>query len=302
MYAPFSLADGLAATALHLPPGLVEPAAWWRAVAAAERLGNGWSWAMVELHADDPGRVDLLACAAARDAGAGPPELDAWRRGEGVLAAVGQVWCEWDHARVDRPPLCWWGVDPSFFGGGGLSAGGQAALTRAVLEREAPLHPADAEAVDAVAHALDGRGALLGAGRLAARGEDAVRLFLRVSRPAVGPMLAAAGWPGPVALAARRAEAAAPPFTPAYLQLELRRGLTAYLGVEPRQTEPGGADGGWRARWLASLDPTGRLARAAAWSGADGAWERSFHGKHALRTDRGEALKVYLGVARRAAA
>jgi len=280
---------------------LVDAPAWARTLAAADRLPPVFSWGMIEVRLAGPGPVDLLGCVA--DQG-DRPLLDAipcvdervrrWGTGQWGRA-LPQLWFEWDQARVDAPPLVWFGVDPGFYDG--AHDGREAEHAGAVLG----LSAAGRASVERVAAALRGRGRLLGVGTLGPRGLSRVRLFAQLPRDQARRVLVEAGYPGVPPLGEWLA--VVPPGEPGYVQLELADGLGEYLALEVRQSRPEPADA-WRRRLLAMLVERGladaaRAQRVLEWPGrtplGPGRWlERSFHLKLRVAGGPPEA-KAYLG-------
>jgi len=193
-----------------------------------------WDSVFVEVHLHGPHRVDILAGRAAE--GAPPAGLwtptrlgREWRPG-GAFEGSPLIWLEWDRPFVPpREPLSWVGVSTAPLGSAPLPAGRDAELARAVLGRH---HPAAIPALERCLSALDGVGALLHVGSLAARGRDAARLSFGIRASAVAPWLARAGWPGDAGAVGRALFRVQPPFAEVGVQVELVPELGPYLGFE----------------------------------------------------------------------
>jgi len=331
----FSLAREIEAHRPLWPAALLPADRVEAARAAASSLPPIFHWLMLEtrLTGDDP-RVDLLACIvdapgarlALGDALASSrspllegarPLLSAWASPEqhpqrSCLERTTIVWLEWD-APYSAPPLQLPFIDRRFWGDPTAAPSPPEELVAMVDDGHRatfgePAERAMLAAFRRLITSLPPSARALAATSLRPRGRSSARLFISVPRALVLPWLDSIGWPGERARVRRWLPLVVAPWEDVFLQIEVADGApTAYLGLEPRQTELSTVDRRERARLLTSLIDAGltdpeRVASLDAWTlgpapiGADPRTVRSIHLKLILQPEAEVEVKAYFGL------
>ncbi len=331
---PFSLSREIEVHRPLWPAALLPPDRVEAARAAASSLPPIFHWLMLEtrLTGDDP-RVDLLACIvdspdarrSLREALQGPtspllegarPLLQAWSSPEGhperrCLENTPILWLEWD-APYTSTPLQLPFIDRRFWGDPRAPAFTPAQLIEMVdggyrATFDEPAAPAMIEAFRRLITTLPRGARALAATSLRPRGRARDRLFVSVPQPLVLPWLDSIGWPGELDRVRRWLPQIVAPWEEVFLQVEIEDGSpTAYLGLEPRQTELSTVDRRERGRLLGRLLEVGRttperIAALDAWtrttapSGLSRS-ARSIHLKCILHPQAPIEVKAYFGL------
>lgn len=331
----FSLAREIEAHRPLWPAALLPADRVEAARAAASTLPPIFHWLMLEtrLTGDDP-KVDLLACIvdapgarrALRDAlasstspllGCARPLLNAWASPEehpqrSCLERTTILWLEWD-APYSAPPLQHPCIAPSFWGDPKAAPSPREELVAMVDDGHRatfgePADPATLAAFRRLVTCLPRGARALSATSLRPRGKNGARLFVSLPLPLVLPWLDSIGWPGERARVRRWLPLVAAPWEDVFLQVEVADGApTAYLGLEPRQTELSTVDRRERARLLTSLMEAGltdheRVAALERWThgpaprDADPRTVRSVHLKLVLHPHAAVEVKAYFGL------
>ncbi len=331
---PFSLSGEIEVHRPLWPAALLPSDRVEAARAAASSLPPIFHWLMLEtrLTGDDP-RVDLLACIidtpgarrSLREALDGPPcpllegarpLLSAWASPEEhperrCLESTPILWLEWD-APYTAPPLQLPFIDRRFWGDPRAAAFSPAQLVEMVeggygATFEEPAAPAMIEAFRRLITTLPRGARALAATSLRPRGRARDRLFVSVPQPLVLPWLDSIGWPGELARVRSWLPQIVAPWEEVFLQVEIEDGTpTAYLGLEPRQTELSTVDRRERGRLLKRLLEMGltspeRIRALDAWTQTSptpgvSPSARSIHLKCILHPQSPIEVKAYFGL------